>query len=97
MVKEYVRKSTELDFENFKDYMDTLESIRWVKLNPETCQLSTCTCTTWVKNYICKHVISLSKTAGLFQTFPAVDKLIESNNKRGRKKKLYMLFLSKST
>ena len=72
-VKEYVRKTTTLDLINFNDYIDTLDSIRWVKLNSETWQLSTCTCAAWAKHYICKHVISMSKTAGYFQSFPAID------------------------
>ena len=43
----------------------------------ETWQLST----VWAKNYISKQTISMSKSAGYFQNFPAVDLKIESNNK----------------
>ena len=47
-------------------------------LNPECWQLSTCSCSKWAKNYICKHVISMSKNAGYFQSFPAVAVAIET-------------------
>ena len=40
----------------------------------------------WARDYICKHVISISKTAGCFQYIPAIDIAIESKNKRDRKR-----------
>ena len=81
----FVSKTKSLEFENFNDYIDVMRSVRWVNLNPECWQLSTCSCSKWAKNYICKHVISMSKNAGYFQSFPAVAVAIESKNKRGRK------------
>ena len=87
LVKEIISKQQNLSFENFNDFIDTMQSVRWVKLNNETYQLGKCTCSNWHKNFICKHVISMSKTAALFQSFPAVDIAIESNNKRDTKGK----------
>ena len=77
LVKEIISKQQNLSFENFNDFIDTMQSVRWVKLNNETYQLGKCTCSNWHKNFICKHVISMSKTAALFQSFPAVDIAIE--------------------
>ena len=85
IVVNITKKLQDLSFENFNDFIDSHTQVRWICLNSETYQLGTCSCRTWAKNYICKHVISMSKTAGYFQSFPAVDIAIESKNKRGRK------------
>jgi hypothetical protein len=87
LTKQIRKKNENLSFENFNDFIDTLQSVRWVALNNDVYQLSTCTCRFWTKNFICNHVISMSKTAELFQSFPALDIPIESNAKRGPKSK----------
>ena len=65
--------------------IDEIGQIRIVKVNTETYLLSECSCPFWLKNLICKHVLLVCFTKKLC-TFPALEKEIESNAKRGRKR-----------
>ena len=49
------------------------------------------------KNYICKHVLSISYELSKFDTFSALDLNIEQNAKRGRRKKAFSALQRNST
>ena len=69
----------------FNKLVQELGQIRLVTVNAEKYLLSRCTCPFWLKNLVCKHVLVVCFARGLC-TFPALEKEIESNAKRGRKK-----------
>ena len=54
-------------------------------MNVDDYLMSRCTCPFWNKHWICKHFLVVAFIKGL-AAFPALDKAIESNPKRGRKK-----------
>ncbi len=56
-------------------------------MNKDEWQNSKCNCSTWLKDYICKHVVGLAVTTGLSQ-FPDLDYQVQisNNRKRGRPK-----------
>jgi len=58
-----MKKQNDLSFENFNDFIYTMQSVRWVALNSETCN-----CSIRAKNFIGKHIISISKMIKLFET-----------------------------
>ncbi len=70
---------------NFNTLIDDLKQIRFVKLNKDQWLLSTCTCTYWHKNLVCKHMMVVAINM-LSIRIPALNVPIESNPTRGRKK-----------
>jgi len=70
---------------NFNKLIDDLKKIRFVKLNRDQWLLSTCTCTYWHKNLVCKHMMVVAVNV-LDVLIPALNVPIESNPTRERKK-----------
>ena len=80
--REYITNSY-TNFDNFDDYINYISTIKIIKINESDWKNSTCTCSHWQKNFICKHIIAVSVNIDLCE-FPAVDLKIEGNRRRGR-------------
>jgi hypothetical protein len=58
------------EWESFQDFQQSFQEIRVVQLIEVNWKLSTCTCPSWFKHYMCKHIIGIAYRQQLFEEFP---------------------------
>ncbi|RNA31647.1 hypothetical protein BpHYR1_029876 [Brachionus plicatilis] len=51
-------------------FLETIQELRIVQLNQDNWKLSTCTCPSWFKHYMCKHIIGIAYRECLFDEIP---------------------------
>jgi hypothetical protein len=54
----YFRAVRDLDFQSLDSLLDTVHSLHAIKINVDDWSMSECTCSFWLKNYKCCHVIA---------------------------------------
>jgi hypothetical protein len=59
-VKAYKRHVQKLDFASFDSYHDIVNGMRRTVLNRAEYLKSTCTCPTYFREYVCKHIIGIA-------------------------------------
>ena len=73
---------------NFETYMEFIGLIKMVKLNKDNWKFSRCTCSDYLKLYLCKHILLVAvsqKLIAIPEKF--YDSIIGSKPKPGKKKK----------
>ncbi|RNA00864.1 hypothetical protein BpHYR1_033901 [Brachionus plicatilis] len=50
--------SNKCEWDNFQQFLETIQELRIVQLNQDNWKLSTCSCPSWFKYYMCKHIIT---------------------------------------
>ena len=75
------------NFDSFDKLIDLQKNIYMIKINFDQWELSECTCYFWLKNFKCKHVISISSLKKLcsFESV-AMNLPLEPKKRRGRRK-----------
>ncbi|RNA39870.1 hypothetical protein BpHYR1_010387 [Brachionus plicatilis] len=63
-------QSNKCEWDNFQQFLETIQELRIVQLNQDNWKLSTCTCPSWFKHYICKHIIGIAYRERLFDEIP---------------------------
>ncbi|RNA26617.1 hypothetical protein BpHYR1_005017 [Brachionus plicatilis] len=58
------------EWNSFQHFVDTFQELRIIRLNEDNWRLSTCTCPSWFKHYMCKHIIGIAFRDRLFTEFP---------------------------
>ncbi len=84
----YFRAVRDLDFQSLDSLLDTVHSIHTIKINVDDWSMSECTCSFWLKNYKCSHVIATAFRLNLVSWDPIfLDLPLAKKNKRGARKK----------
>ena len=68
--KKFLTMLKNCNWDSFDEFLSSFQQLRIIKLNEENWKLSTCTCPSWFKHYMCKHIIGISYYQGLFDEFP---------------------------
>jgi hypothetical protein len=68
--KSFIQTISKCEWESFHDFEQSFQQLRVVQLNEDNWKLSTCTCPSWFKHYMCKHIIGISYRQKLFESFP---------------------------
>jgi len=86
-VKAYKVAVEKLQFKNFDEYDNLINGIWCTTLSRDNFRNSTCTCPSYFKDYICKHIIGCAALEKLIK-IPSVAKSVEIGQKpkRGRPK-----------
>jgi hypothetical protein len=80
--KGYFKRIQNQDFDDFDDYKSKIHLLNYIILDQENWELSKCSCSFWMKNYYCKHIIYLATEKRLAE-FKDIHKTIEIGNSRG--------------
>ena len=80
-------QNNECNFDTFDNLIEVQQNIYFIKLNFVQWELSECTCYYWLKNFKCKHVISIAALKDLvsFESI-AMNLPLEPKKRRGRRK-----------
>ncbi|CAF1119861.1 unnamed protein product [Brachionus calyciflorus] len=77
-----------LDSLDFTKFVEKNESVRMVKFNKENWKLSSCTCSTYLKEFLCKHILIIALSLKLTEIPEKFrDSVIGCKPKPGKKKK----------
>ncbi|CAF0960439.1 unnamed protein product [Brachionus calyciflorus] len=77
-----------LDGLDFTKFVEKNESVRMVKFNKENWKLSSCTCSTYLKEFLCKHILIIALSLKLTEIPEKFrDSVIGCKPKPGKKKK----------
>ncbi|RNA29926.1 hypothetical protein BpHYR1_046700 [Brachionus plicatilis] len=68
--KKFLQLVNKCEWDNFQQFFETFQELRIVQLNQDNWKLSTCTCPSWFKHYMCKHIIGIAYRERLFDEFP---------------------------
>lgn len=86
--QDYIDFITKDSWDSYDDFKTHSKQIRYMTLNAECWELSTCSCFKWSKDYVCKHMLSLCYRKKCFDyPIEAKNVMIGENRKRGRPKK----------
>ena len=80
--KGYFKRIQNQDFDDFDDYKSKIHLLNYIILDKENWELSKCSCSFWMKNYYCKHIIYLATEKRLAE-FKEIHKTIEIGKSRG--------------
>jgi len=86
-VEKYIEIRQRLSWESFDEYVAWKNEIHAIKLCPEDWLQGSCSCVSFQKDLICKHLIGVSATFGYVE-IPTIAKTVRlhENRKRGRPK-----------
>ncbi len=84
----YLTAIRDLKFSQLNPFLETVHSIHILRMNADKWELSECSCSNWLKNYKCSHMIATAVRLQLTTWNPIfLDLPLEKKNKRGARKK----------
>jgi hypothetical protein len=81
--KAYLAMINECNWVCFDDFRASFQDLRVIALDRENWKLSTCSCPSWHKHYMCKHIIGVAYNEDLFDDFPDAAYDIPLGQRRG--------------
>jgi hypothetical protein len=81
--KQYLSMISECNWACFDDFAAEFQEIRVIDLDRDNWKLSKCSCPSWHKHYMCKHIIAVAYNEDLFDDFPAAAYDIPLGRRRG--------------
>jgi hypothetical protein len=83
----YLKAIRDLKFSQLNPFLETVHSIH-IRMNSEKWELSECSCSNWLKNYKCSHMIATAVRLQLTTWNPIfLDLPLEKKKKKGARKK----------